>query len=51
DVAAVVEAMKLDKKVKGGRVRFIVPTAIGSVEIRDDFSDEEAAAAIEATAA
>lgn len=51
DVAAVVAAMKLDKKVKGGRVRFIVPTGLGAVEMRDDFTDAEARAAIEATIA
>lgn len=29
-------AMKLDKKVAGNRIRFIVPDRMGSVEIRDD---------------
>jgi 3-dehydroquinate synthase len=48
NVARVVEAMFLDKKVVGGRIRYIVPTAIGAVEIRDDFSPQEAQAAIEA---
>lgn len=49
DLDAVVAAMKLDKKVKSGRVRFVVPTGVGSVEIRDDFSDVEARDAIAAT--
>jgi 3-dehydroquinate synthase len=46
DASDLVGAMRLDKKVLGGRVRFIVPREIGGVEIRDDFSDEEAAAAL-----
>ena len=49
DVGEIVGAMRLDKKVLGGRVRFIVPTGIGSVDIRDDFSDDDARHAIEAT--
>ena len=32
----VVQAMLFDKKVKGGRVRFILPDRIGNVVIRDD---------------
>ncbi|MDA1192570.1 MAG: 3-dehydroquinate synthase [Candidatus Poribacteria bacterium] len=51
DAAEIVDAMKLDKKVAAGRIRFIVPTGIGSVEIRDDFSDADAQAAINATRA
>jgi len=42
DLAA---AMQLDKKVQSGRVRFVLPTAIGSVEVRDDVSAEVIAAA------
>ena len=30
-----------DKKVLDGKLRFILPTAIGSVEIRDDITREE----------
>ena len=29
-------AMKLDKKVQDARVRFVLPTRVGEVEIRDD---------------
>jgi len=33
---AVLDCLQGDKKVRDGRVRFVLPTAIGSVEIRDD---------------
>ena len=33
---AVFACLQGDKKVRDGRVRFVLPTAIGSVEIRDD---------------
>jgi len=33
---AVLACLQGDKKVRDGRVRFVLPTAIGSVEIRDD---------------
>jgi 3-dehydroquinate synthase len=36
DPAAVLACLQGDKKVRAGRVRFVLPTAIGSVEIRDD---------------
>ena len=36
DPAAVLDCLQGDKKVRDGRVRFVLPTAIGSVEIRDD---------------
>jgi 3-dehydroquinate synthase len=49
DIAAVVDAMKLDKKVQSGRIRFVVPSAVGAVEMRDDFTDADATAAMEAT--
>ena len=49
NLGAIVDAMKLDKKVKGGRIRFVVPSGIGAVDMRDDFSDVEATAAMEAT--
>ena len=34
--AAVLECLQGDKKVRSGTVRFVLPTAIGRVEIRDD---------------
>jgi 3-dehydroquinate synthetase len=36
DVRKVVETMMFDKKVRGGRVRFVLPDRIGHVVIRDD---------------
>lgn len=38
DVAQVVAAMHFDKKVKSGKVRFVLPDRIGHVVIRDDLS-------------
>ena len=38
---AVLRSLQGDKKVQDGRVRFVLPTAIGSVEIRNDVSEEE----------
>jgi 3-dehydroquinate synthase len=36
DPEAVLACLQVDKKVRDGRVRFVLPTGIGSVEIRDD---------------
>ena len=36
---SVLECLKRDKKVRGGKVRFVLPTGIGAVEIRDDVSE------------
>jgi len=36
DPTAVLACLQGDKKVRHGRVRFVLPTAIGAVEIRDD---------------
>ena len=36
DPDAVLECLQGDKKVRQGKVRFVLPTAIGRVEIRDD---------------
>ena len=36
DVAEVVDAMHFDKKVRAGRVRFVLPDRIGHVVMRDD---------------
>ena len=38
---AVLACLQGDKKVRDGRVRFVLPTALGSVEIRDDVSGEQ----------
>jgi 3-dehydroquinate synthase len=36
DVGRIVDAMSFDKKVKAGRIRFVLPDRIGHVVIRDD---------------
>ena len=36
----ILESLQLDKKVKAGKVRFILPTDIGQVEIRDNIPPE-----------
>ena len=40
DRDAVLACLQGDKKVRDGRVRFVLPTGIGSVEIRDDVRPE-----------
>jgi 3-dehydroquinate synthase len=48
DVDQVVSAMAFDKKVRSGRVRFVLPDRIGHVVIRDDVPPEPVRAAVEA---
>ncbi|MGL6133706.1 MAG: 3-dehydroquinate synthase [Prochlorococcaceae cyanobacterium] len=48
DPAAVLCCLQADKKVKDGRVRFVLPTRIGAVEIRDDVDSERILAALSA---
>lgn len=38
--ARLMEAMKRDKKVRHGRVRFVLPVRLGEVLVRDDVTDE-----------
>jgi len=45
--AAVVEALVFDKKVRSGRVRFVLPDRIGHVVIRDDVPPDVVSAAVE----
>ena len=40
DINAIIETLKSDKKVKAGKVRFILPTKIGKVTITDKVTDE-----------
>ncbi len=47
DPRAVAHAMIFDKKVRGGRIRFILPDRIGHVVIRDDVPAEAALAALQ----
>jgi 3-dehydroquinate synthase len=46
ELEAVLACLQGDKKVRSGRVRFVLPTGIGSVEIRDDISAEVIGAAL-----
>ncbi|QYX32483.1 3-dehydroquinate synthase [Sphaerospermopsis torques-reginae] len=36
DIAAIIDALQLDKKVKSGKVRFVLPTQIGEVKVTDE---------------
>ncbi|HLO86062.1 MAG TPA: 3-dehydroquinate synthase [Nostocaceae cyanobacterium] len=36
DIEAIIDALQLDKKVKAGKVRFVLPTAIGKVQVTDE---------------
>jgi 3-dehydroquinate synthase len=47
DTTAVVEAMAFDKKVAAGKVRFVLPTRIGAVIVRDDISRKAVTQAVE----
>jgi 3-dehydroquinate synthase len=35
DIEAIIEALQVDKKVKAGKVRFVLPTQIGAVSLTD----------------
>jgi 3-dehydroquinate synthase len=45
--AAVLQCLQGDKKVRDGTVRFVLPTSLGSVEIRSDVSGAQVLAALE----
>jgi len=47
DPEAVLACLQGDKKVRDGRVRFVLPTAIGRVEIRSDIEAGSILAALE----
>jgi 3-dehydroquinate synthase len=51
DPQAVLACLQGDKKVREGRVRFVLPTAIGAVAIRDDVSADIVIEALAAMAA
>jgi 3-dehydroquinate synthase len=40
DIEAILTALQTDKKVRAGRVRFVLPTQIGSVTVTDQVSTE-----------
>jgi len=43
----VLRCLQGDKKVRDGRVRFVLPSSLGTVQIRDDVSGEQVLAALE----
>ena len=45
---AVLQCLQGDKKVRDGRLRFVMPKTIGAVEIRDDITQEEISRTLEA---
>jgi 3-dehydroquinate synthase len=47
DSEAVLECLQGDKKVRDGTVRFVLPTGIGTVEIRSDVSGEQVITALD----
>jgi 3-dehydroquinate synthase len=49
--ANLIEALGRDKKVKAGRVVFVLPTAVGRVVIRDDVTRAQVRRAIRTMAA
>ena len=46
DPQAVLRCLQGDKKVRDGRVRFVLPTSLGTVEIRSDVQPEQVLAAL-----
>lgn len=50
DPEAVLASLQADKKVRDGRVRFVLPTAIGTVMIRDDVAPKQILSALAALA-
>jgi 3-dehydroquinate synthase len=46
DADALLEAMRHDKKVRAGRLRLVLPVAIGETRIVDDVTDDELCAAL-----
>ena len=42
----ILQAMTLDKKVLGGKIRFVLPDSIGSVKVYDDVNNDEIKAGI-----
>jgi 3-dehydroquinate synthase len=47
DVNAVLSCLQADKKVRDGKVRFVLPTALGQVTIRDDVTAATIVAALQ----
>jgi 3-dehydroquinate synthase len=39
-IESLIDALQLDKKVKSGKVRFVLPTQIGTVKVTDEVPTE-----------
>jgi 3-dehydroquinate synthase len=50
-LARILAALKRDKKVRQGRVHFVLPTAVGRVVVRPDIEDAELRRAVQVLAA
>ena len=48
DVETIWPIMLRDKKNRGGKIRFVLPTALGAVDVFDDVTREEVTAAMNA---
>jgi 3-dehydroquinate synthase len=48
DPNAVLASLQADKKVRDGRVRFVLPSGLGSVQIRDDIAESAILSALRA---
>jgi 3-dehydroquinate synthase len=46
DVETLIPAMRQDKKTRDGRVRFVLPTGVGKVDIFDDVTESEVRSAL-----
>ncbi|MEO7908356.1 MAG: 3-dehydroquinate synthase [Roseiflexaceae bacterium] len=51
DTSQLLDLTLRDKKVRAGRVRWVLPTAIGAAEVRDDVPEELVRAVVEAASA
>ncbi len=51
DPARLLDLTLRDKKVRAGRVRWVLPTAIGAAEVRDDVAEDLVRAVVEAAGA
>ncbi|WP_016952325.1 3-dehydroquinate synthase [Anabaena sp. PCC 7108] len=40
DIEAIIDALQLDKKVKSGKVRFVLPSQIGEVKVTDEVTSD-----------
>jgi 3-dehydroquinate synthase len=51
DSTTVLESMRLDKKTLGGRLRFVLPVALGQVELVENVAESDVRAVLDARGA